>query len=356
MSDRKLGLPVYLFKMADTRAFCVLQLLLLGTSCMLMLSAILMLSLLRNSRAVETEQRAIFLSSTNTSSLSIRKLKSTPKKKRFWVAPGRTDKWWINMWTGESLTEEWVKNFRMPKEKFDQLADGLRPYISSDPSSPRMGLPVEKKLAITLHLLKDTGSITLTANALRVSGPTVSKTFRKVCYAISNHLGPKYIKVPRGNELKQSVTSFQERFGFPQVLGCVDGTHIEIEKLTENSQSYFSYKMMYSLNVQAVCHSTGKFLDVDIHWPGGTHDAKVFANSYIDKAMQDGRIPKLYRTLHPGRDKVPILLIGTQHIPNYHIVLRSIQHVTVMSRSCSIQCYEVSAIKLNRVCFWKTKS
>ena len=47
----------------------------------------------------------------------------------------------------------------MPKEQFDQFVAELRPYISSDPSSQRIGLPVEK-LAITLHLLKYTGSIT----------------------------------------------------------------------------------------------------------------------------------------------------------------------------------------------------
>ena len=148
-----------------------------------------------------------------------------------------------------------------------------------------MGLSVEKKLAITLHLLKDTGSITVTANAFGVNAPTVSKTIRIVCYAINTHLGPRYLNVTRGNELKESVNMFQERLGFPQVLGAVDGTHIEINKPTEDSQSYFSYKMKYTLNVQAVCDAKGKFLDVDIRWPGGTHDAKVLANSHINKAM-----------------------------------------------------------------------
>ena len=74
--------------------------------------------------------------------------------------------------------------------------------------------------------------------------------------------------------------------------------------------SYFSYKMKYTLNVQGVCDSKGRFIDVDINWPGGTHDAKVFANSRINKAMREGKIPKLFRVLLPGRDKVPLLLLG----------------------------------------------
>ena len=70
------------------------------------------------------------------------------------------------------------------------LADELSPFISPDFSAPRMGLSVEKKLAITLHYLKDTGSVTVTANAFGVSRSTVS------------YLGPKYLKIPTGNSLK----------------------------------------------------------------------------------------------------------------------------------------------------------
>ena len=72
------------------------------------------------------------------------------------------------MWNEEALPSEWNKNFRMPREQFVLLADEISPsVISPDPSAPiaRMGLSVEKKLAITLHYLKDTGSIPVTANA-----------------------------------------------------------------------------------------------------------------------------------------------------------------------------------------------
>ena len=140
-----------------------------------------------------------------------------------------------------------MKNFRMPREKFEALADELSPYISPDPSSPRMGLSVEKNLGITLYLLKDTGSITITVNAFGVSAPAVSKTIRSVCNAINTNLGPRYLKLPRDNEFYETVNLFQGRFGFSQVLGAVDGTHIAINKPTENSQGYFSYKMKYIL-------------------------------------------------------------------------------------------------------------
>ena len=78
------------------------------------------------------------------------------------------------MWNEEALPSEWNKNFRMPREQFVLLADEISLFISPDPSAPRMGLSVEKKLAITLHYLKETGSITVTANVFGVSRSTMS--------------------------------------------------------------------------------------------------------------------------------------------------------------------------------------
>ena len=43
------------------------------------------------------------------------------------------------MLSGEAIAEEWMKNFRMPREQFEALADELSPHISPDPSSPGMG-------------------------------------------------------------------------------------------------------------------------------------------------------------------------------------------------------------------------
>ena len=185
---------------------------------------------------------------------------------------GKDDRWWMNMWGGEAIAEEWMKNFGMPREQFEALADELSPCISPDPSSARMGLSVEKELGITLHLLKDTGSITVTASAFGVSAPTVSKTIRSVCNAVNTNLGPRYLKLP--SSIKQS-TYLRKWFGFPQVLGAVDGRDIAINKPTEDTQSYFSYKIKYILYVQAVC-------DVEIRWPWvGAHMLPRFLPTQI---------------------------------------------------------------------------
>ena len=68
--------------------------------------------------------------------------------------------------------------------------------------------------------------------------------------------------------------------------------------------------MKYTLNVQGICDYQGRFIDVDCRWPGSVHDAKVFSNSNINYLFQEGKLPQVYRTLLPGFDKVPCLLLG----------------------------------------------
>ena len=221
------------------------------------------------------------------------------KKKRFWKNPGRTEKWWKNMLNGSMLPEEWTVNFRMSKSDFMKLEEKLRPYIQPCMASFRGDtISSVKKLAVTLYYLKDQGSLRMTSNLFGIAPTTLSATIRKVCHAITTVLGPQLIKFPTTKDDLQHLTSeFENKFDFPMLAGCVDGTHIPIKQPSENAHDYFCYKMKFTLNVQAVCDHKGCFLDVDCSWPGSVHDAKVFSNSSVHKLFQESRIPNIERKL-----------------------------------------------------------
>ena len=134
----------------------------------------------------------------------------------------------------------------------------------------------------TVLYIKDKGSVLMTANTFGVAIPTVTVVVHQVCCAINEHLLPDYLCIP--NDVpspERLIAGWEQKTGFPMVIGAVDGTHIPIMEPYVNSQDYFAYKMKYTLNVQGVCDYSRKFIDVDIRWPGGTHDAKVFAYSSI---------------------------------------------------------------------------
>lgn len=42
-------------------------------------------------------------------------------------------------------------------------------------------------------------------------------------------MGPQYIKLPQNDrEMADLVRGMENKFGFPQGFGCVDGTHVAI--------------------------------------------------------------------------------------------------------------------------------
>ena len=106
------------------------------------------------------------------------------------------------------------------------------------------------------------------------------------------------------------IRKFELKFDSPQVIGCVDGTHIPIVQTPENSHDYFCCKMKFSLHCQAICDQNGYLTDEELRRPGSIHDARVYSNSFVNKRLRSGNTPQLYQERIPVGTPVPQLLIG----------------------------------------------
>ncbi len=60
------------------------------------------------------------------------------------------------------------------------------------------------------------------------------------------------------------MQSFQDQFGFPQVAGAIDGTHIPIKAPEDAPEDYFNRKHFYSIALQGVVDADGKFIDTNV--------------------------------------------------------------------------------------------
>ena len=50
-------------------------------------------------------------------------------------------------------------------------------------------------------------------------------------------------------------------------------------------------------------------------WPGSVHDSRVFANSKLNKQLTEKTLPMVYRTLIPGTERIPPLILGDPAYP-----------------------------------------
>ena len=107
---------------------------------------------------------------------------------------------------------------------------------------------------------------------------TVGEIVTDTCTAIVSHLMPKYVRLPNNDGLRAIIDGFENRWGFPQTIGAIDGSHIPIMKPQESASDYYNRKGYYSVIMQAVVDFRGMFMDVNIGWPGKVHDARVFGN------------------------------------------------------------------------------
>ena len=238
--------------------------------------------------------------------------------RKFWIRPGRTNSWWSNILAEKVVAEEWKENFRLLRENFYRLCNELRPFLTKERTNFRVPLSVELQVAATLYYLSDEFHYRKIANAFRIGKSTISVIIRHTTFVIAHILGPKYIRMPfTEDEVKDSVEKFFLNFGFPQCLGAIDGTHVDIRQPEENSVDYINRKSRYSINVQASCDYRYCFTDVVVEWPGS-----VFTNSHLNQRLREGDIPPCPREIMPGEEAVPVFLLGDPAYPLLPYVMR----------------------------------
>ena len=63
---------------------------------------------------------------------------------------------------------------------------------------------------------------------------------------------PRFVRFPQNESLQDVIDGFYHRWGFPQTVGAIDGTHIPIFKPKDSASDYYNRKGYYSILMQAV--------------------------------------------------------------------------------------------------------
>ena len=188
------------------------------------------------------------------------------------------------------IANDFRRIFRLTRPCFEEFCNILstRPEMQVRPSlmggRERVGL--EKTVLIALRYFGHQGNIRTISELFDVADSTVIACRDRVIAALMT-LREQYIKWPLDRDVQRNIIAkFQEKRGFPGVIGAIDATHVQIQPPHEHPQSYVNRKS-YSIILQAVCIHDTSFSHCFSGWPGSAHDSRVLKNSVL---WDDGQI------------------------------------------------------------------
>lgn len=99
--------------------------------------------------------------------------------------------------------------------------------------------------------------------------------------------------MPTQQELAHVMESFHGIAGFPNVIGAVGGTRIRINSPSNDEHLYVNRKNYHLINVQGVCDSKLRFINIVSMWQGSTHDSFLLKNSALKICLRAVPFPKV---------------------------------------------------------------
>ncbi|KAK6493735.1 protein ANTAGONIST OF LIKE HETEROCHROMATIN PROTEIN 1-like, partial [Huso huso] len=218
------------------------------------------------------------------------------RRRSVWTHIRSTD-WWERI-VGNFTDAQWLNNFRMSQETFEYLCQRLAPTLQRSATKFRLCVPVHKRVAIALWKLATNSDYRSVGHLFGVSKATVCSCVQEFCMAVTKILLQEHMAVPSAEQFAEMSDYFDRRWGVPQCVGAIDGSHIPIIAPQHYHCDYFNRKGWHSIILQAVVDGKGHFWDLNVGFPGSVHDARVLKNSTLWTLASSNRLfPNIIRNI-----------------------------------------------------------
>ncbi|KAJ4942406.1 hypothetical protein JOQ06_012272 [Pogonophryne albipinna] len=169
----------------------------------------------------------------------------------------------------------------MSEETYVYLCNKLRPAMERQDTPFRECIPLKKRVAIALWKLATGSEYRSIGHLFGVSNTTVCRCVQDFCAAAETLLVPELIRSPDREQFAEMAAYTENRWGLPQCVGAIDGSHIPILAPQEYHCDYFNRKGWHSIILQGVVDGKGHFWNVFAGMPGSLHDARVLRLSSL---------------------------------------------------------------------------
>uniref|UniRef100_A0A671VQ44 DDE Tnp4 domain-containing protein n=1 Tax=Sparus aurata TaxID=8175 RepID=A0A671VQ44_SPAAU len=191
----------------------------------------------------------------------------------------RSKDWWERVVLKEFDDEEWKENFRMTRRSFNKLCGMMEGVLKPEDVTVRAPVPLEMRVAIVLYKLASCAEYRVVANQFGIPKSTVKKFVYKFCKGMVSSVIHKFIKVPTTEEAISIARRFEQKFHIPQIIGCIDGTHIPVLLPNDGYKDFANRKGWPSYVLQAMVDNI--FWDINCKIAGCAHDANVLRQSTL---------------------------------------------------------------------------
>ena len=185
--------------------------------------------------------------------------------------------------------QEFKRHFRLTKNSVTRLCDMLEEDLSFESNR---GMPISPivQICITLNHYAGGHFQRISGWCAGVSQNGARLSLQRVTEALVRRKG-EFVYMPDSNTMQETAERMQDKFNLPRFAFAVDGCQVQFtnapRKLPPNkvAQQFWCRKQFYSINVQVV--GNDKFIyDLDVGWPGSTHDARVWNRSLVKRHIE----------------------------------------------------------------------
>ena len=109
--------------------------------------------------------------------------------------------------------------------------------------------------------------------------------------AMANRAG-QFITFPTdGRRIPCIKEGLMDVTGFPNDLGCVDGSLIPIKAPSSREDIYVYRKGFHALNVQGICESQNNFVNLVVKFPGSARNAFIWSQCGVQEFISENQEP-----------------------------------------------------------------
>ncbi|GBG77061.1 hypothetical protein CBR_g23387 [Chara braunii] len=223
--------------------------------------------------------------------------------------PRVTPRWWMKQRTGgtwedlrqsDDATDDYFRDkLRMSPRVFREIAETLSPYLQWRVTFYRVPLQPDHIVAYALYRWAsgetyDSGTCSLGIE--RASGSTAKAVV---------------------------LRAFADK-GFPNCHGCIDCTHIYVDKpANANGEDYCDRKRRFSVQAQVVVDMNLRVLDVFVGYPGSVHDMRMLHLSSLWERAESGKLFTGPHVMLPFGVRTNGYLLGDNGYPQSEWILVS---------------------------------